>query len=316
MLLTRAWEAYAKGEPFLTDDEFDALAINYDYNTFTEGVLSKKARHAFPMYSLKKVFDEEPDPLPEGSEAITSPKLDGAAISLMYQNGILVQASTRGDGEIGEDITDKAYHIDTIPKTYVDTDNPVQIVGEVVCSKELENARNFVSGALHTKSIKEFKEKKAIHLIFIAYGLEPYIHKTYKWDMEALEKLGGFLTILDGDYCKAFFRTDGMVTRIDNNEEYYALGYTSKHPRGAFARKLSSDVEVKEAKLKEVIWQVGRTGKVTPVAVFEDIVIDDAVINRATLHNAGFLEGLELDTEDTLLITRSGGIIPKVMGKI
>ena len=125
----------------------------------------------------------------------------------------------------------------------------------------------------------------------------------------------GFLTILDGQYCREFFRTDGTVIRLNNNGDYARLGYTAKHPRGAYARKLSSDVEIVETVLLEVIWQVGRTGQVTPVAVFEDIVIDDAVINRATLHNVGILNELDLEIGDLILVTRSGGIIPKVLGK-
>lgn len=313
-LLNRAWIAYANGEPFLTDDEFDALASKYNYTQFDEGVLGSKARHAFPMYSLQKVFDNDPSPLPQGEETVESVKLDGAAISLLYEDGVLVKSATRGNGVEGEDITDKVYNIDTIPKT-ISVANILQICGEVVCSKEMENARNFVSGALHTKSIEEFKREKAIHLIFVAYDIKPNLVSFYRNDMEILENWK-FHTILDSAYCKEFFRTDGTVFRVDNNALYESLGYTSKHPRGAYARKLSSDVEIKETVLLDVKWQVGRSGQVTPVAIFEDIVIDDAVINRATLHNVGFIEDMQLELGDIILVTRSGGIIPKVLGKV
>jgi len=311
-LLDKAWEAYAKGEPFITDAEFDALASKYGYTHFSEGVLDRKARHVFPMYSLQKVFDDEPSPLNPG-EQIISPKLDGAAISLIYQDGILVQGCTRGDGIIGEDITDKVYLIDSIPKVVSKQVN--QVTGEIVCSKNLENARNFVSGALHVKSLKEFEETKASKLIFVAYAVQPFLTDTYEHDLQVLED-SKFITILDAEYCKKFFRTDGTVYRLNSNKAYELAGYTAKHPKGAYARKLSSDVEIKETTLLDVVWQVGKTGVVTPVAIFEEVVIDDARINRATLHNKGFIEDMDLELGDTILITRSGGIIPKVLGKV
>lgn len=313
-LLNRAWEAYAKGQPFLTDAEFDALASKYGYDRFEEGVLSRKARHAFPMYSLQKVFDDEKSPLATG-EVIESPKLDGSAISLLYSDGILVQGCTRGDGIEGEDITDKVYHIPTIPRKFSKFGHPIQIVGEIVCSKKIPNSRNYASGALHVKDIEEFKREKANHLIFVAYGAIPYMHNTYYQDMKWLE-LNGFLTVLDTEYCEAFFRTDGTVYRLNSNSHYELQGYTAKHPRGAYARKRSSEVAIEETVLLDVIWQVGRTGQVTPVAIFEEIIIDDAKINRATLHNVGFIKEKELEIGDVILVTRSGGIIPKVLGKV
>jgi NAD-dependent DNA ligase len=311
-LLNRAWAAYAAGEPFLSDDEFDAIAKKYNYENFTEGEPRKKGIHLFQMHSLQKVFDEEPSPV--DGDTIESAKLDGAAISLKYENGILVQGLTRGDGIEGEDITRNVYHIDTIPKT-VDTLGLIQVKGEVVVAKEIENARNYASGAIRTKSTMEFKEKKAIHCIFIAYGLEPFIHEMYNEDMLQLESWK-FLTILDSEYCRDFFRTDGTVFRLNDNANFRNLGYTAKHPRGAYARKLKSDVAIEETVLLDVVWATGRSGAVTPVAIFEDIVIDDAVINRATLHNAGFLQAMELEIGDLILVTRSGGVIPKVLGKV
>lgn len=317
LLLTRAWIAYTKGKPFLTDAEFDVLAAKYKFDKFTEGTLNKKAKHLFPMYSLKKVFDDEPSPLPEG-EVINTPKLDGAAISLLYEHGNLVKAITRGDGIEGEDITEKAYLIETIPNTIDLLGSDIQITGEIVVSKKVKNWRNYVSGALHLKDNDEFKNRE-IKLVFIAYGLildnDDQLETTYKFDMEFLESRK-FITVLDSEYIEGFFPTDGTVSRLNSNSLFDSLGYTAKHPRGAYARKLSSDVEVKETTLLDVVWQVGRTGRVTPVAIFEDIVIDDATINRATLNNVGFINEMGLELGDTILVTRSGGIIPKVLGKL
>ena len=312
-LLTRATVAYHAGKPFMSDAEFDALAGKYDFDLYTEGELSKKVKHWKRMYSQQKVFDDEPSPLPN-VPTIETPKLDGSAVSLLYDKGILVQATTRGDGIEGEDITDKAYLISTIPNTIEDTTKR-QINGEIVCPKELENARNYVAGALHIKDLHEFNNNKVVNLAYIVYGMNPSYDIDYEDDLKQADTWD-FITVLFRDFCTDQFRTDGIVIRIRNNKTYNELGHTAKHPRGSYARKKSTDVSIEETVLREVIWQVGRTRKITPVALFDEVIIDDAKINRATLHNVGFIEEMELEIGDTILVTRSGGIIPKVLGKV
>ena len=244
------------------------------------------------------------------SDLVETDKLDGAAISLHYIDGILVQALTRGNGIEGEDITDKAYFL--VPTTtYIKKEH--QVDGEVVCKKTIENARNYVSGALHLKDINEFKTRVP-NLTFMAYGLKPSMSETYYEDMAILLSCN-INSVLSPGF-KDMFRTDGKVYRLNDNIHYAELGFTAKHPRGAFARKLSSDVEIVETVLLDIIWQVGRTGKVTPVAIFENVVIDDANITQATLHNPRFIEEMDLDIGDTILVTRAGGIIPRVLGKL
>ena len=309
-LLDKAWVAYAKGNPFMSDAEFDYLSTKYLYSGFTEGEPHKKVTHIHRLYSLQKVYDEEAAPSTVVGKVISSPKLDGAAISLLYKDGHLVQGATRGDGKIGEDITPKVYQI--APKK-IRLQGLVQIDGEVVCPKKIENARNYVSGALGIKDMNDFM-LKADNLFFVAYSLKPARYMTYTEDLHILEA-EGFTTVVTRGL-ENLYRTDGEVYRLDNNKKYYELGYTEKHPRGAYARKQTSDVEIVETKLLDCKWQVGRTGKVTPVAIFEPIVIDDANINQATLHNAGFIENMGLDIGDTILVTRAGGIIPKVLGKV
>lgn len=302
--------------PFMSDDEYDYLCKLINYDDFGSDEISNKVTHLYPLYSLQKVFDNEPSPIHEYEDTvIETPKLDGVAIALVYSYGVLVQGGTRGrDGITGEDITDKVYMIPSIPKDIGwSEDNPtIQIVGEVVCSKDIENARNFAAGALRVKSNTEFLER-ANKLYFIAYNVYPSICNLYTEDLSKLES-HGFSTVINCDSSK--YRTDGKVYRINDNKRFYELGYTAKHPRGAFARKQSSDIEILETELLNVVWQVGRTGKIVPVAEFKNIVIEDANINRATLHNAGFIENLDLHIGDTILVTRSGGIIPKVVGKI
>lgn len=306
--LKYAQEQYTLGTPIIPDDVFDHLAKKYDFYEVGATPISNRVRHYKRMYSLQKIFVGENKEPSYTSKKIKSIKLDGNAISLLYVNGILSQGATRGDGIEGEDITDKVLMIDSIPSKLKTTEAIIQITGEVLAAEDVENSRNYVAGALHLKDIEEFKTRK---LIFIAYGIEPYIFPNYDDDMVFLQE-HNFYTILDSITNK--FPTDGTVYRTNSNKEFYSLGFTSKHPRGAYALKDRKDVNTEETILREVKWQVGKGGKVTPVAIFDEIVIDDAKINRATLHNVGFIEELGLELGDTILITRAGGIIPKVVG--
>ena len=294
----------------MSDDEFDRLAIKYNYISFGSKASGKKAKHLYAMHSLKKVFDEEAAPYPL-TNPIESPKLDGTAISNLYVEGYHTQSLRRGrDGIEGEDVTDKMSLL--IPNRVERTDTH-QINGEVVCDKSINNARNYASGAFGLKDIDEFITRVP-YLKFVAYGVIPAQTDTYESDMASLHA-EGFATVLEKNIANNF-RTDGTVFRENNNDIFDNAGYTSKHPRGAYARKQSSDVAIEETILREVIWQVGRTGKVSPVAIFDEIIIDDAKITRATLHNPGFIEEMQLSIGDTILVTRSGGIIPKVLGKL
>jgi len=309
-LLDRAWHAYDNGVPFMSDDEFDKLAKENNYTEF--GSLPEvKANHLYKMYSLQKVFDNEPEPSTMQGEVVSSPKLDGAAISLIYVDGTLVKGITRGrDGIEGEDITANVYPL--VPNK-IPLMGKIQITGEVVCPKDIENARNYASGSIRMKDMVEYN-KRTKNLNFIAYSLQPFKNETYLQDMGLITDLGFFTIFTNG--IESQYRTDGEVFRLNNNKQFLDLGYTAKHPRGAYARKLTSDVEIKETILLDVKWGVGRTGKVTPVAFFETVVIDDANISQATLHNVSFIEEMGLELGCTILVTRSGGIIPKVIGRL
>jgi DNA ligase (NAD+) len=308
--LTRCQQAYYKGEPIISDEEFDYLAEKYNFYEVGASPISKKIKHYYPMYSLQKYYEED-DELPDLGKTVTTSKLDGAAISLVYSDGNLISAATRGDGIFGEDILDKVYLITSIPN-FIYPKKVIQITGELVAPSEILNSRNYASGSLHLKDIEEFKSR-VDNLVFFAYGVQPYIWENYIADCNELN-FYGFKTVLSFE-C-TYFPKDGKVVRVLDNIIYDTLGYTAKHPRGAYALKKRSDVAILETKLNEVVWQVGKGGKVTPVAIFDEIVIEDAKITRATLHNPGFIEEMDLHIGDTILVTRSGGIIPKVIGKI
>lgn len=314
-LLDRASVAYYNGSPFMSDAEFDVLQAQGNYSAVGASSSDNTVEHLFKMYSLSKVIDDEEYNISYPAEDwVGTQKLDGAAVQVTYIDGNLAVASTRGDGNKGQDITEKMLLI--VPNK-IDWSENTQIVGELlVKDKSIENSRNFAAGALNLKDIEEFKTRIP-NLVFIAYNIQNTGTEceTYLDDMKSL-KDNGFNTVIEVPEDHTY-PVDGLVYRLNSNEEFDKLGFTNRHPRGAYARKLSSDVEIKETKLLEVKWQVGSSGKVTPVAIFEEVVIEDAKITRATLHNPGFIEELGgLSIGDTLLITRSGGVIPKVLGKL
>lgn len=307
--LDRASAAYYAGNPIITDESFDALAQTFAYNKVGATAIGAKAKHAYQMYSLQKHYEDEgASPLSGNRDVSTSPKLDGAAISHLYIDGVYVRSLTRGDGVEGTDITDKFLATNLIPKT-IPVIGVVQVTGEVCAPKHIENARNYAAGALNLKSVEEFKTRA---VSFFAYGVYPYINDTYNADMMYLSSLG-FGTIKDPELHN-IYPCDGVVYRVNSNQLFDELGYTAKHPRGAYA--LKERQEAVETQIIDVEWQVGKSGKVTPVAILEPVMIGDASISRATLNNVGFIETLGIEIGDTVAIIRSGEIIPKILYKV
>lgn len=311
--LQTAAEAYYTGKPIISDEEFDYLEnlIMSEQVGYTPG---QKQAHHTKMFSLQKFYDY--DKAPSYKEYIETVKLDGAAISLLYFNGSLIQATTRGDGIFGESVLHHIKYVEGL-NVSVSTKGFMQVVGEIVAPKSIPNARNYVSGALHLKDPAECENRE---LTFIAYGVYPYLCSTYHEDMRSLEKYGFYVVTgcNAGQYkpWDTVYPSDGMVFRENNNQDFANHGKTAKYPKGAFALKDASDVVTLPTALLEVTWQVGSSGKVTPVAIFEEIEIDGAKISRATLHNPKFIEDMKLAIGDTILVTRRGGIIPYITGKL
>ena len=240
--------------------------------------ISRAVAHAYPMYSLQKCFVGEPIIKLPG-EVIETPKLDGAAVSLLYINGELVLALTRGDGKAGLDITDK---IRTLVPNKISKTKTLQITGEVVAPKDILNSRNYAAGALNLKGVAEFETRK---LYFVAYGLSPALFKTWGEDINFLGELD-FDTIFTTEILDQFPQ-DGVVYRVNDNALFEELGYTGKHPRGAFALKEIAESVV--TTLERVDWQVGRSGRVTPVAILKPVKVGDATVSRATLNNYKYI---------------------------
>ena len=303
--LEKASAMYYSGTPIVSDAEFDSLARLYNYDsvghTVTDGI-----PHLYRMYSLQKVFDlnsVEPSTAP----MVRTPKLDGAAVSLQYVNGHLAQALTRGDGNLGRDITLK---LEELVPQQISILNKVQITGEVVAPDTIPNARNFAAGSLNLKDASEFRSR-AKDLRFVAYDIQgaEYERLTDAMDHLAQE---GFNVITHFD--ATGYPTDGEVFRVDNYTAFYKMGYTAHHPRGAFALKEQKDGVITE--LLDVVWQVGKSGVVSPVAILSPVEVGDALVSRATLHNIEYIRSLNLEIGCSVEVIRSGEIIPRIVRRV
>lgn len=313
--LDNASKAYYEGNPILSDAEFDSLAAKYNYisvgHTVTDGI-----PHLYKMYSLEKETLEDTSFLSRLLELqtvenrICTSKLDGAAISIVYVNGYLAVALTRGDGNIGRDITDKIGTI--VPKT-ITHQGTVQITGEVVCPESVNNSRNAAAGSLNLKSLAEFRQRP---VTFVAYDCQSNAGFAANEDNYAvmLDKLAleGFNVITHFDASN--YPTDGIVCRVSSNSKYNNLGYTSHHPRGAVALKSKKDGIV--TTLEDVVWQIGKSGAVSPVGILTPVLIGDAEVSRATLHNIEYIRDLNLEIGCSVEVIRSGEIIPRILRRV
>ncbi|MCU0679885.1 MAG: NAD-dependent DNA ligase LigA [Planctomycetes bacterium] len=292
-------------------------------------------------------------------------KLDGLAISLKYQNSFLIEASTRGDGKVGENVTGNVKTIESVPLKLREIKKEnlqsigfepkeideifnllekgiIEVRGEAVMTTKvfeelnkkyekegkapLANPRNGVAGSIRQLDSRITAERK---LSFYVYDIIlPFTLKTRE-QASALAALLGFKTLQQNrlcqnlkevfafhEYCeknreKIPFGIDGVVVKVNNLSLWSILGIVGKAPRYMMAYKFSAEQAV--TKLKEVIWQVGRTGTLTPTAMLEPVRVGGATISRATLHNMDEIERLDLKLGDSIIIERAGDVIPKVV---
>jgi DNA ligase (NAD+) len=309
-----------------------------------------KASHLSRMWSQEDVFNH--DELIDWAnrarkvnvnlEFYCEPKFDGASMNLIYENGKLKQAVTRGDGTVGEDVTNNIYTIHSIPLEidYLDT---IEIRGEIVIKKDdfekinaqriqnneapFANPRNAAAGSLRQLDPKITASRK---LFFYSWGIgyNTLEFKTIAEQMSFVRGLG-FLQPPMSKICASLqeveefydsmakqrnsipMMLDDMVVKVNSVSICDELGHTVKHPRWSCAYKFEA-VE-KSTILKDVILQVGRTGVVTPVAVLEPVDIEGVVVERATLHNFDEIARLDIKLGDTVTIIRSGDVIPKII---
>jgi len=308
---------YDDSAPTISDAEYDQLYDNleaiekaqgwrdHDSPTKLVGGTAGKVTHPYKLYSLRKVYDsEEVDSWMD----VKLPKIDGTNLTLIYRRGKLNLALTRGNGERGEDVTHLTEWIKNVPHRINTEFDEVVINGECVTDNEVENFRNYVSGALGLKSAYEFKDR---NINFIAHDWLG-VDINYEPRMKILKGLG-FFTVLDDRAWE--YPKDGVVYRCNSYAKSQQLGYTSKYPKFAVALK-ERMVEVAVTTLQDVLWVVGRTGTVNPTGVVDPVTIDDATISRVTLHNIGIIEEHNLGLGDQIQIERAGGVIPKFIGVV
>ena len=303
--LEKASAMYYSGTPIISDAEFDSLARLYHYDTVghtvTDGI-----PHLYRMYSLQKVFNLN-DIEATTAPMVRTPKLDGAAVSLQYVNGHLAQALTRGDGNLGRDITLK---LEELVPPQISILDKIQITGEIVAPDTIANARNFAAGSLNLKDLSEFRSR-AQSLQFVAYDIQGVDFDRLSTAMDSLAQEGfNVITLFDA----TGYPTDGEVFRVDNYEAFYRMGYTAHHPRGAFALKEQKEGVITE--LLDVVWQVGKSGVVSPVAILKPVEVGDALVSRATLHNIEYIRSLNLEIGCSVEVIRSGEIIPRIVRRV
>ena len=297
--------AYFSGYPIISDAEYDALVKKWNHqsvgHTVTDGV-----PHLYKMYSLQKFFDIAE--APNTSEYVCTPKLDGAAVSLLYVNGHFALGLTRGDGNLGRDVTTK---LEELVPAIIPMRGSVQITGEVVLPSFVPNARNVASGLLNLKDLKEFRERSQ-DLVFVAYDI--HFEKDYSKYDEIMSALAheGFNVVTTFD--ASDYPTDGLVYRLNDQKNFKKMGHTAHHPRGAFA--LKEQKEGVHTELLDVVWQVGKSGVVSPVAILDPVEVEGAIVGRATLHNIEYIRSLDLEIGCKVEVIRSGDIIPRIVRRV
>ena len=355
---------YTEDAPLASDEEYDSLynkVLEYESQNKSEilkysptqkigGAISdgfEKLAHINQMWSMEDIFndDELISWLKRGEKAgfefYCEPKFDGASLNLLYENGILKSAATRGDGIIGEDVTQNAKVIKSIPLK-IDYTGKIEIRGEVVISKSdfdelnlerskngelpLANPRNAAAGSLRQLDSSIVAKRK---LKFIPWdaGYNELGFKTHFEIMSFIRNLGflqdSFIRVCKtkNEIAKAYddlvakrddkeILMDGMVIRINLLSKCQELGYTVKFPKFMVAYKFKAVEKV--TRLKDIALQVGRSGVVTPVGVLEPVEIDGAIVKNTTLHNFDEIKRLGLMKNDFVNIIRSGDVIPKI----
>ena len=306
-------KAYFDGTPLISNEEYDSLTRYLSEESIGA---AGDVKHMWRMWSLDKKYPCRGDELPENlADYVETLKLDGCAVSNLYFNGNLVLSLTRGDGIQGTDITDKMRLL--VPNTLKNAPaGYMQVTGEVATTADVENRRNFASGAMNQKEVEAFAQRRIEGgLVFVAYGVtiehvEGEMSTTYTGNMSELASLG-FITVLNiPDHME--IPDDGIVYRLNDNKAYEEAGVTAKFPKGAFAVK--EDEEGVWTTLQHIEWSVGKSGKVVPTAIFDEVIIDDARITRATLNNPGYIQALGLThIGQKISVIRAGGIIPKII---
>ena len=363
---------YVLNSPTISDYEFDMLLKElqqleeehpdmYDATSPTLRVGSditkefRQVQHKYPMLSLGNTYSKEEvadfydrvsRSLNEEFEICCELKFDGTSISLTYEDGKLVRAVTRGDGEKGDDVTANVKTIRTVPLVLAGEGWPreFEIRGEVLMPWNVfealneerarneeplfANPRNAASGTLKLQdSSVVAKRRLDAYLYFMlgeqlpAEGHFENLQAAAQWGFKVssttckcstLDEVFAFIDRMDVERKNLPFATDGIVLKVNSLRQQKNLGYTAKSPRWAIAYKFQAEKAL--TRLNEVTYQVGRTGVVTPVANLDPVQLSGTVVKRASLHNADIIEKLDLHIGDMVYVEKGGEIIPKITG--
>jgi len=363
---------YVLSQPSISDYEFDmklkelqqleaAHPEFFDPSSPTQRVGSdltkefERVAHRYPMLSLGNTYSESEVAdffnraaklIDEPFEIVCELKFDGVSISLIYEDGVLVRAVTRGDGVNGDDVTANVKTIRAIPLRLQGDDYPAsfEIRGEILLpwesfdrmNKEREeqeealfaNPRNAASGTLKLQNPAEVAKRQLDTYLYYLLGENlpcdghyENLQKAKSWGFKVsdamrkcknMDEVFDFIHYWDKERSKLPVATDGIVLKINSLRQQQELGFTAKSPRWAVAYKYQA--EQVSTVLKSVEFQVGRTGTVTPVANLEPVLLAGTTVKRATLNNAAFIENLDLHLGDSVFVEKGGEIIPKIVG--
>ncbi|MCW3077180.1 MAG: ligase, partial [Bacteroidetes bacterium] len=369
---------YTLDKPLISDFEFDKLLeelieLEKQYPEFLSpaspsqrvgGTITKEfksVKHAYPMLSLSNSYSKEDmidfdqrvrDGLnlkndlfaPQEIVYVCELKFDGLSIGMTYENGILKQAVTRGDGVQGDDVTANVKTIKSIPlKLKGSFPNEFEIRGEIFMPKKvfeqlnkereeigevpLANPRNTASGTMKMQDSSVVASRKLDCYIYSLLGSDvPHkghyenLMEAKKWGFKisehitlcnGIEAVLTFIDHWDKERNKLPFEIDGIVIKVNDYKKQQQLGFTAKSPRWAIAYKFKAEQVC--TKLLEITYQVGRTGAITPVANLEPVQLGGTVVKRASLHNADIIEKLDVRVNDYVFVEKGGEIIPKIV---
>lgn len=336
--------------PEFSDDNSPTMRVGSDMNkNFTQ------VAHKYPMLSLANTYSEGEisdfyervrKALNEDFEICCEMKYDGTSISLTYEDGKLVRAVTRGDGEKGDDVTDNVKTIRSIPLVlHGDTYPPsFEIRGEILMPWEVfeelnrerevreeplfANPRNAASGTLKLQNSSTVASRKLDAYLYYLLGENlpcdghyENLQEVQRWGFkisslmckcQTLQEVFNFINYWNQERKNLPVATDGIVLKVNSLKQQKNLGFTAKSPRWAIAYKFQAEQAL--TRLNMVTFQVGRTGAITPVANLDPVQLSGTVVKRASLHNADIIEGLDLHIGDMVYVEKGGEIIPKITG--
>ncbi|WP_291583188.1 NAD-dependent DNA ligase LigA [Bacteroides sp.] len=339
-----------QAHPEYKDDNSPTMRVGSDLNkNFTQ------VAHKYPMLSLGNTYSETEvadfyervkKALNDNFEICCEMKYDGTSISLTYEDGKLIRAVTRGDGEKGDDVTDNVKTIRSIPLVLHGDNYPqsFEIRGEILMpwdvfeelNREREareeplfaNPRNAASGTLKSQNSSVVASRKLDAYLYYLLGENlpcdghyENLQEAAKWGFKISDAMQKCHTLEDiFDYIKHWdierknltVATDGIVLKVNSLKQQKNLGFTAKSPRWAIAYKFQAERAL--TRLNMVTYQVGRTGTVTPVANLDPVQLSGTIVKRASLHNADIIEGLDLHIGDMVYVEKGGEIIPKITG--